>query len=55
MFERDIRFGSKFLCCEMPLENSAEGRTTNFKSVWFLPTAGKKFLHLSRTSINTCP
>ena len=42
MFERDIGCGSKFLCCEMPLENSAEGRTTNFKSVWFLPAAGKK-------------
>ena len=39
----------------MPLENSAEGRTTNFKSVWFLPNAGKKFLHLSRMPVNTCP
>ena len=35
--------------------NSAEGRTSNFKSVWFLPTARKKFLHLSRTPVNTCP
>ena len=55
MVERDIGCGSKFLCCEMPLENSAEGRTTNFKSVWFLPTSGKKSLHLSRTTVNTCP
>ena len=55
MFERDIGCGSKFLCCEMPLKNSAEGRTTNFKSVWFLPTAGKKILHLSRMPVNICP
>ena len=27
----------------MPLENSGEWRTINFKSAWFLPTAGKKF------------
>ena len=50
-----FRCGSKFLCSEMPLENSAKWRTTNFKSVWCLPTAGKKFLHLLRMSVNTCP
>ena len=27
----------------MPLDNSSEWRTINFNSVWFLPTAGKKF------------
>ena len=34
--------------------NSPEWRTTNFMSVWFIPTAGKKFLHLSRMPVN-CP